>query len=68
MISDNELICTVNAAKTVDSTTSAGTYTWASVSLPNGAYTVTVVNDGSVAAPTYQTALSSGGTFTVADF
>ncbi len=68
VISDTELICTVDASKKVDSTTSAGTYTWASSNLATGTYTVTVVNDGSATAPTYKTVLSSGATFTVADF
>ncbi len=70
VISDTELICTVNAAKKIDTTTSAGTYTWpvAASNVANGTYTLTVVNDGSATAPTYLTALSSGATFTVSDF
>ncbi|HEY6795753.1 MAG TPA: IPT/TIG domain-containing protein [Kineosporiaceae bacterium] len=67
VISDTELICTVDAGYSVDSTTSAGTYSWSTTDLANGTYTVTVVDKGS-AAPTYQTVLSSGATFTVADF
>jgi hypothetical protein len=68
VISDSELICTVNAAKKVDSTTSVGTYTYATSNLANGTYTVTVVNSGSATAPTFKTVVSSGATFTVADF
>jgi hypothetical protein len=70
VISDTELICTINAAKKIDVTTSAGTYTWpgGASNVPNGTYTLTVVDGGSATAPTYQTALSSGATFTVSDF
>ena len=60
----------MNAAKNIDTTTSAGTHTWpvAASNVANGTYTLTVVNDGSATTPTYLTALSSGATFTVADF
>jgi len=66
VISDNELICTVNTAKKI--TGAAGVYQYVTGPLANGTYTVTVVSDGNAAAPTYQSALSSGATFTVADF
>lgn len=67
VISDGELICTVDATKKV----AAGVYT--SANLPVGTYTATVVDTGVIAAgasdtTTYQTVLSSGATFTVADF
>jgi IPT/TIG domain len=66
VISDNELICTIDASKSV--TVASHVYTYGATALTNGAYTVTVVDDGSSASPAYQTVLSSGATFTVADF
>jgi hypothetical protein len=68
VISDNELICTLNATNSVDSTTAAGTYTWSTTDLADGTYTMTVVSNGSVAVPTYKTIISSGATFTVGPF
>jgi len=65
VISDTELICTVDTSHKV--VAASGVYTWTTANLPNGSYTVTVVDNG-YAAPTYQTVLSSGATFTVADF
>jgi len=66
VISDTELICTVDASH--KTAVSSHTYSYSASNLPNGAYTMTIVNDGSVAAPAYQTVLSSGATFTVSDF
>jgi len=82
VISDSELICTVNAAKKVNITAGsaqtvvgAGTAAYATGTLPDGSYTVTVVNHGGpllaanvATTVTYQTVLSSGATFTVANF
>lgn len=68
VISDTELICTVDAGSSIDSTTAAGTYTYSGTNLADGTYTLTVVDDGSATAPTYKTVLSSGATFTVSDF
>jgi hypothetical protein len=67
VISDSELICTVDAAHSI--TYAAGTPTYGTTALANGTYTVTVVNSGAISATlTYKTVLSSGATFTVADF
>jgi len=67
VVSDTELICTLNGAKSV-TTDAAGAYTYAATPLARNAYTVTVVNDGEAVAPTFKTVLSSGATVTVADF
>jgi IPT/TIG domain len=66
VISDVELICTVNTADS-DGAGAAG------VVVGNGTYTLTVVNDGSVDAQTTNTKyshsiVSSGSTFTVAPY
>lgn len=66
VISDTELICTVNTADS-DGAGSAGAV------IANGTYTLTVVNDGSVGAETSnaaysQSIVSSGSTFTVAPY
>lgn len=66
VISDAELICTINTAKKVSG--AAGVYQYVTGPLKNGTYEVVVVSDGNAAAPAYQTALSSGAAFTVADF
>jgi hypothetical protein len=76
VISDSELICTMDAARSI--AVAANVYSYGSNAgaeagvgngaLANGAYTLTVVNDGAAVAPTYATAVSSGATFTVADF
>ncbi len=66
VISDTELICTVDASH--KTAIASHVYSYPATNLPNGAYTVTIVNDGAATAPTYQTVLSSGATFTVADF
>jgi hypothetical protein len=66
VISDTELICTVDTTHRINNG-GAGTYTYAAAQLADGTYTVTVVDKGN-AAPTYQSVLSSGATFTVANF
>jgi IPT/TIG domain len=68
VISDNELICTVDAASSIDSTTSVGTYDYKTANLADGTYTITIVDHGNATAPTYKTVLSSGATLTVSDF
>jgi hypothetical protein len=68
VIGDDELICTLNATNSVDSTTSAGTYTWSGTDLADGVYTMTVVDGGSVTVPTFKTIISSGAAFTVGPF
>jgi hypothetical protein len=71
VISDTELICTIDASDSVTVVTHVYTYD-TSTSLANGAYTVTIVGAGNLAGytagTTYQTVLSSGASFTVADF
>jgi IPT/TIG domain len=68
VISDSELICTVDAAHSI--TYAGAVPTYGTTALANGTYTVTVVSTGAIGAtaPTYQTVLSSGATFTVAVF
>jgi hypothetical protein len=68
VIADDELICTLNATNSVDSTTSAGTYTYSTTDMADGTYTMTVVDNGSVTVPTYKTIISSGASFTVGPF
>lgn len=65
VISDNELICSIDITKsytggTINTTTALST-------LP-GTYTLYVVNDGLAANPTSKSVSSSGSTFTVAEF
>jgi hypothetical protein len=65
VVSDTELICTLNTA---DAFNQGGTTT-----IPNGVYTLTVVNDGQIDASTANSAysesiISSGSTFTVAPY
>ncbi len=68
VISDSELICTVDASQSIAYATHLPTYS-NTAALANGTYTVTIVDDGSVGATLkYQSVLSSGATFTVADF
>ncbi len=72
VISDTELICTVDATHKIVGAVASGAatagYTYTAADLPVGTYTATVVSAGNSVAPTYQTVLSSGATFTVADF
>jgi hypothetical protein len=72
VISDTELICTVDAThKIVGAVAGGGAtagYTYTAADLAVGTYTATVVSSGLAATPGYQTVLSSGATFTVADF
>ena len=67
VISDSELICTVDAAHSI--TYAGAVPTYGTTALANGTYTVTVVDTGAIGATlNYKTVLSSGATFTVADF
>ena len=73
VISDTELICTVDPSWTY--TVAAGVYTKDAAtgtahdtSLKDGAYTVVVVSSGSLATGYTTTALSSGATLTVAPY
>jgi hypothetical protein len=73
VISDTELICTVNANASIHVASHVYTYTSdGTAPLANGSYTVTIVGAGDLvdytAGVTFQTVLSSGATFTVADF
>ena len=72
VISDTELICTVEATHKIVGAVAVGGatagYTYTAADLPVGTYTATVVSSGLAAVPGYQTVLSSGATFTVADF
>jgi len=76
VISDTELICTVDAGASITGTLGAYDYD-AAAPLADGTYTVTIVDKGGygtgltgahIEAPTYQTVVSSGATFTVAPF
>jgi len=65
VVSDTELICTLNTLKAFNQT--------ANSAIANGVYTLTVVNDGQVDAATNNTLysesiISSGSTFTVAPY
>jgi hypothetical protein len=71
VVSDVELICTLNLAKNLVAATEAPQV----AVVPDGTYTITVVNDGSIidgttvhAADITQSIVSSGATFTVADY
>ena len=67
VISDSELICTVDAGHSI--TYAGAVPTYGTTALSNGTYTVTVVDTGAIGATlAYKTVLSSGATFTVADF
>jgi hypothetical protein len=68
-ISDGEIICTLNLTARVDSATT-DTPTITTVDVPDGTYTVTVVNakDGLNEADYNYSVVSSGSTFTVASF
>lgn len=73
VISDNELICTLNLnAGRLTPTTAASAGAGALGIVPNGAYTLTVVSRGGVAQSDQtgyeQTDVSSGSTFTVAPY
>jgi len=68
VISDTELICTVDASQSIAYASHQPTYSTAAA-LANGTYTVTVVDNGAIGATlAYKSVLSSGATFTVADF
>lgn len=65
VVSDTELICTLNTLKAFDQGSDSA--------ISNGVYTLTVVNDGLIDAATNNTAysesiISSGSTFTVAPY
>jgi hypothetical protein len=75
LISDTELICTLDTAKAFGATSAAAN----NIAVPNGAYTLTVVNDGQADAqsgganydatdPFTSTIITSGSTFTVAPY
>lgn len=72
VISDVELICTLNSAKSAafDAAASSGSgWTYPSTQIPLGAYTLVVVDKADLtSAPTNRTAVSAGSTFTVAQF
>ena len=67
VISDDELICTLDANSRITAT--AGVYDYnATADLADGTYTMTVVDNGSATAPTFKTIISSGAAFTVGPF
>jgi hypothetical protein len=70
IVSDNELTCTLNLAKSYNAG-SGGSGTTASslaaVAMPDGGYNVTLVSDGALTTAT-KTVVSSSATFTVASF
>jgi hypothetical protein len=66
VISDTELICTVDTTHKI--TIAGHVPSYGAGQLADGTYTVTVVDHGNATAPTYQSVLSSGATFTVANF
>nr|BFE65185.1 hypothetical protein GCM10020063_097110 [Dactylosporangium thailandense] len=69
VVSDTELICTMDLHDSLDDTTGAAV---SGTPVPKGTYTLTVVNDGSVGAQSgtgYSVSLIvSGATFTVSDY
>jgi hypothetical protein len=67
VINDGELICTLDVTSSIPATTHANAATPA---IPDGAYTVTIVNTGVIGptAPTYQTDVTSPATLTVSAY
>ena len=66
VVNDTTITCTLD---TTDSYAALnGAYTWSGTDLAAASYTVAVVNNGSIAAPTFVTAVTSGSTITVSPF
>lgn len=72
VISDNELLCTLNLATGGLVPTTGAAASGAAANVSNGAYTLTVVSNGDIAASDLDgyavTDISSGSTFTVAPY
>lgn len=66
VVSDTEIVCTLDTSSSITATT--GVYDYNGTDLAAGAYTVTVVNDGSIAVPSFKTGVMGTATVTVADF
>jgi hypothetical protein len=67
VIDDEELICTLDLTSSIPA---GSTATAAATDIPDGAYTVTIVNTGVIgpAAPDYQTRVTNAATFTIAAY
>jgi hypothetical protein len=67
VVSDTEIVCTLDTLSSIVATT--GVYDYQAVTpLAAGAYTVLVVNDGSVAVPSFKTSVTGSATVTVGDY
>jgi hypothetical protein len=66
VVSDTEIVCTLDTSSSITATT--GVYDYNGTDLAAGAYTVLVVDDGSIAVPGFKTSVTGGATITVGDF